>query len=373
MRRRKVAIVQRYVARYRHQFYTDLADTLGRSDIDLTVVAASSPPGAHASRRDAAEQPSPWLHRAEARQLSIGPLTVPPFYGTARNWKECDGIILTLRGNSVDLNAELVKKYFTARRVATWGHVKPYVKEGNALDLAIERRQMRLSDHVFAYTRAGADFAVDAGVDPRKVTAVFNSTDVSDTLNLTDSIDKSFVAEFELRNCLTRGKTFGYIGGIDSAKRIDFLAEALEVLWERDPQVRLVVGGRGDQEHLLNAAVSRGQAVLLGYAGAKEKALINRVSEAILSPGAIGLVAVECMAMGVPILTTDWRFHGPEYDYLTEGENVFISAGGPERFADLVVKHTTESDNSRRPQRKPHPTLHSMVENFASGVVAMMS
>jgi hypothetical protein len=119
--------------------------------------------------------------------------------------------------------------------------------------------------------------------------------------------------------------------------------------------------------------MSRGQVVPLGYAGAKEKALINQVSEAILNPGRIGLVAVECMAMGISILTTDWKLHGPEFEYLTEGENVFTSADDPTRFADLVVKHIQEPGNSRRPQRKPYPSLEGMVTNFADGVIKMMS
>ncbi len=372
MSRGKVAIVQTYVAKYRLHFYTGLVEALKKSDIDLVVVAASSPSGGYALRRDATEK-SPWLRCMEPKQVNLGRIAVPPFYGTSRHWNDCEGIILTLRGNSIDLNAELARKRFSGRRIATWGHVKSYVKAGNALDMAIERHQMRLSDHVFAYTQSGADYAVQAGVDPKTVTTVVNSTDVSETLAFTESMDMSVVEEFENRHCLTRGKTFGYLGGIDSVKRVDLLADVLDMLWKRDPQVRLVVGGRGDLEHLLSDAVRRGQVVLIGYAGPEEKALINHISEAIVNPGRIGLVAVECMAMGLPILTTDWKFHGPEYEYLVEGDHVFISTGGPEQFADLVVRHTKASDDSRRPRPKPHPTLETMVENFANGVIRMMS
>lgn len=370
MTRLKVAIVQEYIPNYRLNFFSSLADRLSKSNIDIVVVAGT-PTGAYASRRDVASQ-APWLRHAEPSGIKLRPIAAP-FYGSARHWRDCEGVIFSLLGNSFDLNAELFRRLYSRRRIATWGHVKAYVKDANAVDMAIERHQMRLSDHLFAYTKSGADYAIKAGVDPDDVTAVMNSTDVSEMLTQSELMESTVVDDFRQRYNLTRGKTFGYIGGVDAVKRIGFLVDALDILWEIDRQVRLVVGGRGDQEHLLTSAVKRGQVVPLGYAGLKEKALINHVSEALLNPGRIGLLAVECMAMGMPILTTNWKYHGPEYEYLTEGEDVFVSLGGPERFADLVLNHTTDSGGSCRPQPKPYPTLDSMADNFANGVLKMMS
>lgn len=372
MRSRRVAIVQRYVARYRYEFYERLSELLSHSGIEIAVVAAGSPPGAQALRNDAVDRAA-WLRTVDSRQCGIGPMKFPAFYGTSRHWRDCEGVILTLRGNSIDLNSELLRKPLSGRRVGAWGHIKPYVKTGNALDLAIERRQMRWCDHVFAYTQKGAEEAIEAGVDPSRVTAVNNSTDVSETLELSSSLDSNFIAEFESSNRLTRGKTFGYIGGLDYPKRIDLLADALDILWALDPEVKLVVGGRGSQEHLLEAAVNRGQVLKIGYATAKEKALINRLSEAIVNPGRIGLLAVECLAMDIPILTTDWKLHGPEYEYLREGHDFHCSVGGAVEFANLVLSYARDSDGCRRPQRRQYPTLEAMVRNYADGVVKMVS
>lgn len=371
MSRRTVAIVQSYVARYRVEFYNRLSHKLAGHGFDLRVVAGS-PGGVQALRGDGTEQ-SQWLRFAQPHRKSIGNKAIPPFYGTTRHWRDCDGVILTLRGNSFDLNAELARKPFSRRRVATWGHVGAFVKDPNPVDTAIERRQMILCDHVFAYTQAGADVALESGIATNKVTAVMNSTDVSETLAQSDSISRESIDEFEWRHGLTRGKTFGYIGGIDSPKRVDLLAVALDIVWERDPHIKFIVGGRGDKEHLLSSAADRGQVIRLGYAGPHEKALINHVSEYIVNPGRIGLLAVECMAMSLPILTTDWKYHGPEYEYLTEGVDVFTSSSDPERFADLICSRTARADQCRRPQPGPYPTLNSMVDNFASGVLRMMS
>lgn len=366
----RVAIVQDYVPKFRLAFFSGLVDRLSQSDIDIIIVAGS-PMGTQASRADAAESAA-WKRHVEPRRINFK-FVDAPFYGTTRNWHDCDGVICSLRGNSIDLNAELLKKRFTRRRVGAWGHVGAYIKDANRLDTAIERYQMRVCDHVFAYTPTGASLAIKAGVDPDKVTTVMNSTDVSDTLATSESMELALVQEFAHRHKLTRGKTFGYIGGVDAAKRISFLVDTLNILWERDPEIRLVVGGRGDQEHLLDPAVDRGQVVRLGHAGPYEKALIRGVAEAVLNPGRIGLLAVECMAMGIPILTTDWRYHAPEYEYLVENRDVFISAGGAERFADLVISHTGGGRNDPPHPPSVHPTLQSMIGNFADGVIKMMS
>lgn len=366
----RIAIVQRYVPRYREPFFSKVVDMLGKLDIEVVVVAGT-PADKFASRRDAVTH-ADWLRYVEPRHINLKPVNVP-FYGTARHWRDCDGVIFTLLGNSFDLNAELLKRSLSHRRIAVWGHVGSFNADGNSVDLAVERHQMRLSDHVFAYTQPGADIAIKAGVDPADVTPVMNSIDVSEMLAMFDSLESETLHDFQQRHGLTAGKTFGYIGGLDAVKRVDMLVEALDILWDRDPQVKLVIGGRGDQERLLSSAAIRGQVVQLGYAGPQEKALINHVSEAVLNPGGVGLLAVECLAVGMPILTTDRKHHGPEYEYLAKDEDVFVSADDPEQFANLILSRTTDTRVSRRSQPRPYPSVDGMVSNFRNGVLKMMS
>ena len=365
----KVGIVQGYVPAYRVALFSQLAAELGRSNIELTVIAGT-PTGSQASRRDAVSH-AQWLRRVEPHRIAMGKHVIP-VYGTDRHWKECDGVIFTLRTNSVDLDLELLKKSFTRRRVGAWGHIKRYREGETSFKLAIERRKMRRCDHLFSYTRTGARVAIEAGVESENVTAVMNSTSVAEMLAESDSLESAVVQSFEQQHKLKRGKTFGYVGAIDGVKRIDFLADSLDILWRHDPQIKLVMGGRGDQETLLETAINRGQVVRLGYAGPTEKALISRVSEALLHPGPIGLVAVECMALGMPILTTPCSNHGPEYEYLAEGEDVFVAAGDPGKFADLVVSRTGD-DGRRSFEPRRYPTLDDMVGNFAGGILKMMS
>lgn len=368
----RVAIVQSYIPQYRVPFFDGLVRRLADSAIDCVVVAGQQ--RQWASARGHPEVAKNWLRQAgDQTEIAVGS-TGPRFcgYGTDRHWRDCDGVVLTHRGTNVDLSLELLKKKFTRRRIGVWGHLSRSVKAPNPLDLGVERWQMRRSDHIFAYTQEGANIAVERGVSPRKVTAVMNSVDISGTVLAYADLDDADIDRFSTQHSLVPGKTFGYIGGLDAQKRVDFLVEFLDHMWQTDRDVKVLIAGRGNQEGLLSSAAERGQAIMLGYGGPTEKALISRVSQAIVNPGRIGLVAVDCLATGIPILTTDWDFHAPEFDYLTPGLDVFTSTNDVSAFATLVSNHKSDEGSVREHIGRPYPTIQDMIENFASGVEAML-
>ncbi|MGU3497931.1 glycosyltransferase [Mycobacterium sp. C31M] len=366
-----MAIVQQYVPTYRLAFFEGLVERLGDRGIDCFVVAGR-PFGSQAARGDEAGG-EPWLKLAEPKRLRVGHRTIS-FYGTSKHWRHCDAVIFELRGTSIDLNMDIAKKKITGRRLGVWGHVRPYTQPGHPLDLAAERHQMFHSDRVFAYTPSGADFAVAAGVHPSLVTCVMNSADVSRLVEGMRNLRTDEVRDFERSNNLLRGKVFGYLGGIDESKRIDFLTRTLDVLWERDREVKLVVGGSGDQASLLSPAAARGQVVMLGYAGPKEKALLAASCEGLINPGRIGLVAVECLAVGLPIFTTSWPFHAPEYEYLKQGKDVFVAEDSVDAFASLVLarRRPAAEATHRRYEAHQYPSLDEMIGNFADGVEVLV-
>jgi glycosyltransferase involved in cell wall biosynthesis len=280
---------------------------------------------------------------------------------------------MDLRGTAIDLNLELLRKKRSGRKLGVWAHLSRAVKPPNALDLAVERWQMRRCDHIFAYTQQGADVAIGLGLPPHKVTAVMNSVDVSDLIHYYQKTSEQELSAFIATHGLIAGKTFAFIGGLDFWKRTTFLSKALDYLWTADPTIKLLIAGAGDEECLLDASADRGQVVKLGYCGPAEKAMVCRVSEAILCPGRIGLVAVDALAVGIPILTTKWGFHAPEYDYLAPGNDVVASADDPLAFCNLVLSVTNSTGVLPEHVGKRFPTIEDMVHNFAAGVRQMFT
>ena len=109
---------------------------------------------------------------------------------------------------------------------------------------------------------------------------------------------------------------------------------------------------------------------MLGRVNGKTKATVLASADAIVNPGRIGLVAVDALAAGIPVLTTQYRFHAPEAEYLSEGQTMYSSADDPVSYATLISGHI--GSGSPR-ERLAHPTLDQMVSNFAGGAGLLLA
>lgn len=368
---KSVLIVQPYVPAYRMTFFDRLIAELALHGVRCRV-AAASPPAEQSARGDAVR--APWIVDYRPRRLKFMGRTIG--LGGARHlWDEEDGVIVGLLGSSLDTTRAIVEGRRRRLKVGLWGHVKPYVNAGNRLDLAIEAWQLRNCSRVFAYTPGGHAYAVSKGVDPGLVTTVMNATDTSRLVAARDSLTSEEVFDFMKTHNLKKGRTVGYIGGLDASKRIGFLAETLDQLWLSDPDIKVVVGGRGSEAHLLDAARSRGQVAMLGYASPEDQALIGRVSSALVMPGRIGLVAVDALVLQRPILTTQWPYHAPEHEYLVESKTCFSSPNNVLSYADLIrsfLNSKVRSSTGVGARDWEYPTLDKMVDNFSIGVLKML-
>lgn len=364
---RDLWIVQPYVPNYRVPFFDGLREVLRGEGIDLRIVAGR-PEGAQALRGDAANPD--WLLSADDRVLRLGSRSLT-LSSTRRHWKGAAAVIVPHMGSSIDALSALALRR-EPQRVGVWGHIAPYTAAAHPVDAAVERWQLRRADHVFAYTAGGVDFAIRAGVPLNRTTCVQNAVDTAELEANLRSLSEQEVSDFQASVGAPARPSVLFLGGLDSSKRIDFLADVMNDLDARGSQVHFLIGGRGEQSTLLEPAVSRGQATMLGYVSAREKATALAASRAIVCPGRVGLLAVDALVAGRPILTTRWPFHAPEIEYLSEGESLFTSTDAPRDFADLVDRVTS----GPRPACAPNwsaPRLQQMVFNFAGGIRQMMA
>lgn len=358
-------ISQPYVPAYRVAFFEGLSDRLANEGVRLRV-AAGTPNAAQALRNDAVSPP--WLESVRTRELRIGGRRVDLTRTRAR-WRLVDLVIVPLRGGSVDAWSALFSRRV---KVGLWGHVASYVARSNPLDRALEKYQMLHAQHVFSYTPSGSQYAREAGVSADRITTVMNTIDTNDLERRLCATTESQIAEFRRELGIPEGPFLAYIGGLDSSKRIAFLAEALDFIHSRGGRVHIVVGGAGAQASLLDTARSRGQVTTVGRVDGAAKALLLRGAIAIANPGRVGLVAVESLVARRPIVTTAWPFHAPEFDYLTS-ENSMISDDSVDAYADALLRKDEMMRLSAGPDIAwTYPRLEAMISNFASGVMRMM-
>lgn len=363
---KRLAILQPYVPKYRVAFFEGLIRSLADVGIECRVLAGK-PRGAQGRRGDAAV--ADWIVQIPYREIMLGARSLK-VAGAARHLRGVDACIVGHVGTSWDTNKAVLNGMMGGVRVGVWGHIKSYVNQANPLDAAIERWQLRHAHHVFAYTPGGAAYAVQSGVPETSITTVMNTVPTDQLVAARSSLTSADVEDFRVQNGLSGRPVLGYIGALDQSKKVDLLASALDILWREEPQVRVLVAGRGVLEGLLATAVERGQAIMLGYADAGTKARVAAVSHALLNPGRIGLVAVDALVLGRPILTTRDTFNGPEAEYLSEGESLFSSEMSADAYA-LLARNAVHGDPIQHDWN--YPVMSGMIANFTRGSCALVN
>lgn len=367
-RTKRVAIIQPAVPHYRAPFFRRLIAAAKREGIHIDVFAGAPPPESRA-RRDLSDaifiRP---LHTRELRirdEVLFYKATTPIVRG------KYDLVILEHAVRNIETYELLVR--FRGPRIAFWGHGLTYTKVVPPRQEMLKYWLARQATWFFGYTQRGVDAVVEHGV-PRIRTTVLNNTIDTDALRGDlSTISDGNVVNFSRQHDL-RGRTALYLGGLDSYKRIPFLLGSAAKAHELCADFRLLIAGDGSDRHMVNDFVARNAwARYLGAVRGRDKALALSAVQAVSIPGAIGLVALDSMTAGTPIVTTNFRHHGPEFDYLTDGMTAVVTADDPDSYAAGLIAFLR--DERRRVEmsvRCQHDaqiyTLDSMVSSFVAGL-----
>ncbi len=317
---------------------------------------------------------APWLVELETRSIHLGGRWIRT-YSSQSLARDSHAAIYELAAGALDTYRGLVRR--GTRKVGLMGHVGRYVSKHSSTAEALQTWQIKRADHVFAYTEAGKQLAIRTGKHPDDVTAFLNTVSTADIIAAQESLSERDVQHFRREAGLRSGPVTAYVGALDGPKRIEFLANALDILWSTDRELQLLVGGAGPDESYLRPAVDRGQVVMLGRVGPVQKALLSRVACMLLNPGRVGLIAVDGFAMGLPLITVDWSFHAPEVEYLSPSIDSIFTADNPQAYAEaisqLIAKASVLDElraNAR--SRAGSPDIAASARRFANGVRTML-
>lgn len=365
-RKARVTFVQPYLTAYRLPFYARLAHELATRDIQLAI-AHGKPTGVAGARHDSVVLPG--AVELPQRDWQLG--------GCQIIWRSlgalahsCDALVLPQALNQLDVYP-LLARIRRRTPVALWGHGRTYARRHRAAQQWAKAALTRRADWFFAYTDAGGEYAVRAGVPSQRVTVVRNAIDTRALAAARDAVTEAEVARVRERYGLTAGQTGLYIGALDRNKRIPFLLAAAKKIVRRIPGFRLLVVGDGAERDLV--AASGGPVLHLGSAYGREKALLGSVADVMLVPGAVGLCAVDSFALRTPLVTCIWPYHGPEFEYLQDGRNALVVDGDIDGYAAAVVELLArpallgELRSACRADAE-HYTVEEMAQLFADGL-----
>jgi glycosyltransferase involved in cell wall biosynthesis len=367
-----VLIVEEYIPEYRRGFFERLDDTLGLQSIRLTV-ATGTASDAHVARSDAVDA-LPFVHHVPSRSISIMDRRLA--------FKRLSGLARISELVVVDQALRHLESYplllgqRRGPRVALWGH-GPRRERSTWLE-GLERLAVRSAHWFFAYTKNGADRVAATGFPRDRITVVQNTIDVGELAALRRQTTEDEQQRLREELGIPPENVCLFIGALDRSKRISFLLEACAIVAGRLPEFALVVAGDGEGRPALEASLASNPWLrYVGRATGRRKAVLGSVSDVLLMPGSVGLVAVDSFALSTPIITTEWPLHGPEFDYLENGLNARVARNSVLEFARTIectlkdraelarLKGACEASASRY-------SLETMVMNFADGVVAAL-
>lgn len=267
-------------------------------------------------------------------------------------------------------------------KVAYWGHGKNF--QAADPDSRGERIKAWLSRHVdwwFAYNRLSGDAVRAIGFPNDRITEVMNSIDTALLRRTMEETSPQTLIDLKKELHIDSQQVAVYTGGLYKAKRIEFLLQAALAIRERVPDFHLIVIGHGPDEAIIKAAAAKHPWIHpVGPKDDRGKVPYWMISKLLLVPGLVGLVVVDALALGVPLITTDYPFHSPEIDYLVNGGNgLLVPCGEDSRiYADAVsdlledeAKRLLLAETARRDGERY--SFDAMAANFTEGVMRCLS
>lgn len=352
-RLREVVLVLPYVNSYRAPLLLKVASSLEAEGI-LFKVFFAAPSGPDVSRRDAISFRGSQLHQYSINLLGRRILirTLP------KGWYSADLFIMEHAVKNLDSLFVLLCRRILRKKTVLWGHGSTITKPTSWLSRATQRVMVNLSTHYFAYTDGSAVRAARLGAAPRDIFVLNNSVDTAKLRQLAANVEPR------------ENSTLFYVGGLDASKNIDMLLRIGERLSGALSGFKLIVGGRGELEHIV-ARSGRPWLDYRGHMNDRDKVLAAAESSAMIITGRVGLAVVDAFALGLPTLTRRWEFHAPEFEYLNSSNSIVaddenaLFAHALELLSNNALKDALSAGASASAELL---TIDSMAERFIRGV-----
>jgi L-malate glycosyltransferase len=372
---KQVLIIEAQIKQYRLPFYQQLADTLRDADIELRV-GYSDPPPSETGKEDTCDLPRDYGMKVRGHWLLQNKLVLQPLLRAAMT----ADLVVVDQGNRFLLNHLLLALSRAGlRRIAFWGVGRN--RQGDQLRLSewYRRKTLNWVSWWFAYTKGTARYLVASGVPSSKITAVDNAVDTSEIREYVRHLSVEDRAALRGRLGISLSAPVGiFCGALDKIKSIPFLFESCKMIQGRIPDFHLIVVGGGPEQSSVRASVQGTPWIhLMGPRFGKEKSELIAISDALLMPGAVGLVILDAFAGGLPLLSTRLNIHGPEIEYLEEETNGLISEPNVQAFAEMATSILRDRDALDRlkvgaRESGAKYTVENMVANFKQGILQCM-
>ena len=240
------------------------------------------------------------------------------------------------------LSASLAR--IRGKRVLFWTH--GWRTEDKGIRRLIRTTFYRLSHGLLLYGHRAKQIAVSQGFDPQNVYVVFNSLDYDAQVKQREKYNNELVKR-------VRQKIFGdhdvpvviCSARLHKRKKLSQLFHAIDVLKKRGKKVNVILIGDGDDKQNLES-LAKELSIKVHFEGScfeeNRVAELTMASNLTVSPGPIGLTAIQSLTYGVPVLTNNqFETQGPEHEAIMPGiTGDFFETDDTESMAAKIEKWT---------------------------------
>lgn len=369
----RLLVVQPYVPTYREPLFALMKSMLAERGVHLAVASARAA-GSDVFRNDDVTQTASDFILDE-RRLEVGSKTLlirgigqavdsfrPQFIVVEQAIKNLESWPLLLRRGGPS--------------VALWGQGRSYSTSQSPLEERVKQWMTRRADWFFAYTQAGAEHVIANGFPASRTTVLHNATDAAALQANLDAIRSEDLKQFRDEHGLTEGLTGLFLGGVDERKGIPFLLAVVDRLAASLPGFRMLVGGTGTlADEVRRRQVAGAPLVSLGRIDGSTKALALASSDVLMIPEWVGLVAVDALASGTPIVTTVHPSHSPEAEYLVDGVTAMFAPHDIDAYAQAVSALLLDRDRLKRMSDAglaagANLTIEAMASRYVDGIMS---
>lgn len=369
-----VRILQPSMPEYRRAFYEKLVQ-LGAGDGVIYLPSASRAPLDARGRGDEIAT-AEFFTFVDSKEFVLGNRSLV-WHVLNMDWMKADLIIAE---HAIRNLVAFKWCYFRRpKRLAFWGHGRTYTKVKTGIEESLKMRLLRRADWYFAYTQGGASAVTATGFPKRRVTVVQNSTDTSLLQELRAEITVRDIDALRQQLGIQGVKVAIFIGGLDESKRLEFIVEAAAEVARVHPDFRAVFFGAGSQQdYIENQAAENDFIVYGGRADAHIQAVVSQFASFILMPGRVGLVAVDSFALELPIVTTDWPLHAPEFEYLVDEYNAIVTPDSLDAYVTAILDLLGDSGRlellkANCAKSAQEYSIENMARNFHQGVLEALA
>jgi glycosyltransferase involved in cell wall biosynthesis len=372
--RRRLLIIQPYIPAYRAALFRRMRSSLESLGIELAL-ATGQPQGDSALRGDDLSASESDFQLGQ-RTFRIGRRTVigRSARGALGQFRP-DLVIVEQAIKNLETYPLLLRQILRdGPSIAMWGQGRNFSTQQSRWEARVKMFLTRRSDWFFAYTSEGADYVTSRGFDPRRVTVLQNTIDTAQLSASLDAVSLDDIRLFRERLRLMPDRTALFLGGVDQDKGMGFLLNAAQEMADILPGFVLLVGGAGAlAEDVIAIERSGGPVRYLGRVDGERKALALRSAQVMLIPEWVGLVAVDSLVAGCPMVTTLHPSHSPEFAYLQPGANSVVAGHTASEYAAATVALLADQPRLQRLRAQAIVdgegiSLDRMLSQFTSGI-----